>query len=161
MSFGNSVVNHTSTLRFQIAELIFSFLGALIAGTKYLADRNHYDLPCTVGGGCEVVSSSAYSHILVLGFNIPVALLGLVGYFLILTIVTIRMGSDSPQTARLALWLQTLITAGGFAYSWFLQYIAHFELDAFCVWCFSSACAMTLLFIVTTTDLVRNKRELI
>jgi len=150
-------VNQTSSLRFQITELVLSFIGALIAGTKYFADKNHIDLPCTADGGCEIVANSSWSHLSLFGLSIPVALLGLAGYVLILTIVMVRMGADDPRPARLALWAQSLIVAGGFAYSWYLQYIAHFVLGAFCIWCFSSACAMTLLCIVTTIDLARSK----
>lgn len=150
-------MNQTSALRFQIAELVLSFIGAFIAGTVYIADSRNIDLPCTANGGCALVAASPQSHIALFGFSIPVALLGLVGYVLILSIVMVRMGAESPNTARLAHLAQTAIAGGGFTYSWYLQYVAHFIIGAFCVWCFTSACVMTLIFILTTIDLVRHK----
>jgi uncharacterized membrane protein len=155
--FGNSVVNQTSALRFKIAELVLSIVGGLIAGTVYIADSRNIDLPCSSNGGCEIIANSPQSHLSLFGASIPVALLGLAGYVIILSIVMFRLGADDPKTARLAHVLQVLIAGGGFAYSWYLQYVAHFVIGAFCPWCFSSACDMSLIFILSTIDLIKNK----
>ena len=140
----------SSVTRFSVLEAVLSFCGAGIAGTLWWAHRNAIDLPCTSDGGCDQVAQSRWSH-LSLGplHDIPVALLGFLAYLGLLSLSMAKLGSDSPVTRR---GLQRLLRAGtafGAAYSWYLQYIAHFRIFAFCVWCFSSALVMTALLIVT------------
>lgn len=143
----------SSLVRFSVAEAALSFIGAGIAGTLWWAHRSNVELPCSSGGGCDAVNASRWSH-LSLGpwHDIPVALLGFLAYLGLLTLSMARLGSDSPALQR---GLQRLLWAGaacGAAYSWYLQYVAHFRIGAFCVWCFSSALVMTALLAVTTWE---------
>ena len=50
-----------------------------------------------------------------------------------------------------------IMAAPGFCFSWYLQYVAHFKIGAFCIYCFSSACIMTLLFLTIIFDAVVAK----
>ena len=61
-----------------------------------------------------------------------------------------KVGADSEDARRLRHWplLAALLRGAGF--SLFLQYVAHFQIGAFCVWCFSSAAVMTPLFVTAT-----------
>lgn len=129
------------------AEAALSFVGAGIAGTIWRADQVHQDLPCTADGGCEIVNSSRWSHVdLLVLHHVPVAILGLAGYVLLLSLAMLRLGSDSPRLDSRLHFLIGLISGGGVLYSWYLQWVAHAEIGAFCIWCRSSAIVMTVLF---------------
>lgn len=141
------------SLRFTIAEIALSFIGAGIAGTLWWADRSKVDLPCTASGGCEIVAQSAWSHVSIGEWHaIPVALMGFAAYIVLLTLSMAKWGSESVRSQKVLLALIWLGSAGGFAYSWFLQYVAHFRIGAFCVWCFSSALTMTALLVVASWE---------
>lgn len=66
-------------------------------------------------------------------------------------------GAPSPVVAinpalkrlDLVLWL---IALSAFGISWLLQYLAVFVVFSLCPWCFSSACLVTAIFIVTSYD---------
>ncbi len=143
----------STIVRFSVAEAVLSFFGAGIAGTLWWAHRNNVDLPCTSDGGCGLVAASSWSRLTLGPFHdIPVALLGFLAYLGLLTLSMAKLGSDDPALQRA---LQRLLWAGticGAAYSWFLQYVAHFRIGAFCVWCFSSALTMTALLAVATWE---------
>jgi len=95
------------------------------------------------GGGCETVQASAYSKLA----GIPVALLGLIGYVLILGSLFVRGEAGRMAGALLAL--------SGFGFSAYLTYRELFTIDAVCQWCVASAALMTALAVLTTVRLVR------
>lgn len=138
---------------FVAAEAFLSFAGAGIAGTLWWADQTRRDLPCSSGGGCALVSASRWSHVdLVFFHHVPVALLGLAGYVLLLTLAMLRLGMEDARLDRTLHLLTGLVSAGGVLYSWFLQWIAHAEIGAFCIWCRSSAFVMTLLLCIAALE---------
>lgn len=139
--------------RVALAEAALSFAGAGIAGTLWGADRAHRDVPCSADGGCELVAGSAWSHVdLVMLHHVPVALLGLAGYLALLTLAVLRLGTESAKTDRSLRRLIWLFAGGGAAYSWYLQWVAHVKIGAFCVWCRSSAFVMTALLLLATWE---------
>lgn len=134
-------------------EAALSFVGAGIAGTLWWKDQMHQDVPCSADGGCEIVAASSWSHVdLGLWHHVPVALLGLLGYVALLTLAMLRLGSDSAVWNRRGHRLIWLATGGGTAYSWYLQWIAHEKIGAYCVWCRYSAIVMTLLFLTASWE---------
>jgi uncharacterized membrane protein len=108
-----------------------------IALTAYLT-YVHYagiKVACVQGHNeCEAVQTSVYSHVA----GIPVALLGLIGYVVILGSLLVPP-SESARLATLAL------TVGGFGFSAYLTYREVFSLEKICEWCVSSAILMTIL----------------
>lgn len=136
-----------------------SAAGAFVAGTLWWAHRNSVELPCTGDGrGCDLVAQSRWAH---LSFGpvqgLPLALVGFAAYLLLLTLCLALLGAETAKMRRVlhrTLWTITLL---GFAYSWYLQYVAHFRIGAFCVWCFSSACIMTALLAVFSRGLRGEK----
>ncbi len=89
----------------------------------------HYDeaaLVCVAGGGCETVQQSSYAELA----GIPVALLGLLGYAVILALVL----WDSPN-ARLGAAALAFV---GLAFSVYLIVLQLFVIDAVCVWCLAN-----------------------
>ncbi len=107
-------------------------------------------LACGGTHGCAVVQGSQWSWFL----GVDVALIGAVGYTLIL--VTALAGSTARfSEARLpALVLATLVY-GAFLFTLRLKYYEFFVLDAFCPWCAVSAVSITILTVLVTLDLRR------
>jgi uncharacterized membrane protein len=144
---------------FVSAEAALAFAGAGIAGTLWRADQLHQDVPCSADGGCEIVAASAWSHInLLFLHHVPVALLGLLGYVLLLSLAMLRLGTDNERLDSRLHMLIALVSGGGFLYSWYLQWVAHAEIGAFCLWCRSSAFVMTALFGVSMWEWLADRR---
>jgi len=96
------------------------------AGIKPLCGRN--------GGSCEIVQTSQYSHLA----GVPVALIGLIGYVLILGSLL------APEDERTR-FLTAALILGGFAFSAYLTYREVFSLEKICEYCVSSAILLTLM----------------
>ena len=96
------------------------------AGIKPLCGRN--------GGSCEIVQTSQYSHLA----GVPVALIGLIGYVLILGSLL------APEDERTRFITAALIL-GGFGFSAYLTYREIFSLEKICEYCVSSAILLTLM----------------
>lgn len=149
-----------SSLRWSIVEAALSFAGAGVAGTLWWAHRRHIELPCTADGGCAQVAASPQAFVTIGPWHdVSVALLGFLGYLALMTLSMMKLGAETPHTARGLHRLLWAISAGGTVYSWYLQYVAHFVLQAFCVYCFTSACLMTALFVATTLDWSAARRS--
>ncbi len=105
----------------------------------------HYEgiSPVCTSGGCERVQASSYAEI----GPIPVALLGLIGYVLILASLAVR--GDVGRA------LTFMLTLTGFAFSVYLTYLEVFVIDALCQWCLASAVVMTALLVTATVRLLR------
>ena len=145
---------------FVAAEAFLSFAGAGIAGTLWWADQTRQDLPCSSGGGCAAVAASAWSHVdLLLVHHVPVALLGLIGYVLLLSLAMLRLGLEDARLDRILHLVIGLMSAGGVLYSWFLQWIAYAEIGKTCWWCRSSAITMTLLFCTAALEWRAARRQ--
>jgi uncharacterized membrane protein len=83
--------------------------------------------------------------------GVPVALLGLIGYALILASLFVPGEAGRVAGAFLALI--------GFAFSAYLTYRELFSIDAICPWCVVSACLMTLLAVLSAIRLVRAEAQ--
>jgi uncharacterized membrane protein len=136
-----------------VIEAALSFAGAGIAGTLWGADRAGRDVPCSAGGGCEIVGHSAWAYVdLLLWHHVPVALLGLAGYVVLFGLAMLRLASERGAADRGLRRLIWLLAAGGAAYSWYLQWVAHARIGAFCPWCRASALVMTALLLTATGE---------
>lgn len=99
----------------------------------------HYSgaaIACSTGG-CEKVQTSSYAELA----GIPVAVIGLVGYFLILLTVAVAGELGAVAAAGLAL--------GGFAFAVYLIYVQVALIEAFCIWCLASDGVLALLVLVS------------
>jgi uncharacterized membrane protein len=122
---------------------VTALLGLAVAG--YLTYVHYAELEpiCAGGGGgCEKVKNSSYAELA----GISVAVLGLVGYALILASLWVP-----GDTGRLAGALLALV---GFGFSAYLTWAELFEIDAICQWCVASAVLMTILAVTTCWRLV-------
>jgi len=77
---------------------------------------------------CDVVNRSSYSTVL----GVPVALIGVLGYLLILALATVYRGkAETPVMLVIA-------STGGLGFALYLTYIEKFVLQAWCVLCLTS-----------------------
>src|ERR1017187_9154912 len=94
---------------------------------------------CSIKGNpCSQVQKSAYSKLA----GVPVALIGLIGYILIL-------GSLLAPGSERARFVTTVLTVGGFGFSAYLTYRELFTLHKICEWCVSSFVIVTLLMLLS------------
>jgi uncharacterized membrane protein len=93
---------------------------------------------CTEGSGCNIVRSSSYSAIL----SIPVAMLGLVGFAVILGISFSKL---SPFRKGLSLYLLAL---AGVTFSAFLTYLAVAVINVLCLYCLISSSLMVGILVL-------------
>ena len=124
----------------QRVTTIMAVLGIIVAG--YLTWSHYSGVPvyCGVSSSCEVVNTSRYAY---LG-DIPVALLGLIGYVTILALSLIPAAEDRQ-------WPMLLIFGGaliGTLLQWYLFYIEVAVLRAICYWCVTSQTIITLIFLL-------------
>jgi uncharacterized membrane protein len=96
------------------------------------------------GGGCERVQASKYAEVA----GVPVALIGLIGYVIILA-STFVPGENGRM-------LGALLGLGAFGFSAYLTYLELFEIDAICQWCVGSAIVATLIAILASIRMVRG-----
>jgi uncharacterized membrane protein len=131
-----------SDRRLRLAVLVLALVGLAIAG--YLTYVHYAELEpvCGLGGDCERVQTSDFAEVA----GIPVALLGLVGYSLILASLAVPGELGLVAGATLALV--------GFGFSAYLTYREVFTIDAICTWCVASAVVMTGLAVVTCLRVV-------
>jgi uncharacterized membrane protein len=122
------------TIRRVMVVLAVAGLGV----ASYLTYVHYSGTPpaCTFGESCLKVQTSVWSK---LG-GVPVALLGLIGYVLILG----SLLAPDREESRLATLGLTLVGVGFSAY---LTYRELFSIHAVCEWCVSSAVILTLLLI--------------
>jgi uncharacterized membrane protein len=101
---------------------------------------------CGKGGGtCLLVQTSKYSKLA----GVPVALMGLIGYVLILGTL-LAPDEERWRFATVALAL------GGFGFSVYLTYREVFSLEAICEYCVGSAVLMTIILILSTWRFLRG-----
>ena len=127
-----------SERRLRVAVAVLALLGVAVAG--YLTYVHYAELEpiCAGGGGgCERVQNSSYAELA----GIPVALLGLIGYALILA--SLWVPDDLGRAAGV------LLALVGFGFSVYLTWVELFEIDAICQWCVVSAVLMTGLALST------------
>jgi uncharacterized membrane protein len=128
------------------AMVVLGVIGLGIAIYLTVAHYDHLTLLCAAANNpCAQVQSSIYSHV----FGIPVALLGLIGYVLILASLLVP-ASELSRAATLG------VALFGFVFSAYLTYREVFTLKEICEWCVSSAVLMTLLLIASTIRYVRG-----
>lgn len=145
-------------------------IDALLLTVEYFQSSNQL-LPCTAGpAGCAGTLHSSYSH---LG-PIPISAFGLAMYLAIMALSFRRTAALRPavhrelaegETPAPAAGRSTLdeviwgISFLGVLISWWLQYTSIHVLYSFCPYCFTSACLITLIFLLASWDYLARDRE--
>lgn len=124
--------------------IALAVVGIAVAG--YLVYVHYAGIqPACSTGGCETVQTSEWADV----YGVPVALLGLIGYGLIL-------GSLLALRGDAQLFASAALSLVGFLYSGYLTYQELFTIKAICQWCVASAVVLTLLAIVTLWRLLAS-----
>jgi uncharacterized membrane protein len=118
--------------------------GVAVAGYLTWAHYGSGSVVCPVGGGCETVQESEYAEIA----GVPVAVLGLIGYVVLLALIV----WDAPL-ARLAAATLTLV---GLLFSIYLLVVQAFVIEAFCVWCLANDVVIAPALAVLTALRLRS-----
>jgi uncharacterized membrane protein len=135
--------------RLRIAAIVICTIG--IGVGSYLTFVHYYglnSLVCT-NTGCLTVQSSVYSKV----GGVPVALIGLIGYVLIMA----SLLAPASENARLSTMALTL---GGFGFSAYLTYREIFSIKAICEWCVSSFVIVFLLLCLSVARYIRGDARL-
>jgi uncharacterized membrane protein len=133
--------------------LVLAVIG--LADATYLTVVHYAGLKviCAAHGNpCETVQSSKYSFLA----GIPVALIGAIGYVLIIASMLARE-SEAARLATLALVLM------GFGFSAYLTYQETFTITGhpiYCEWCVGSAIILTILLILSLVRYLRPPPEI-
>ena len=133
--------------RLRIAAIALAVVGLGIASYLTYIHYEGIDPACGLGANCIKVQTSEWSKLA----GVPVALLGLIGYAVILASLFVP--------GETGLMVSALVALTGFGFSAYLTYRELFSIHAICEWCVASAVVMTLLAIVTTVRLLRASPE--
>jgi thiosulfate dehydrogenase [quinone] large subunit len=127
-----------------------STLGILDAGYLTIQHYTKDPFSCPIFGGCEQVTSSAYSQI----FGVPIALLGALYYGAVLIVSLYIYFSNNKKALRFL----SQATVLGFLFSIYLMYLQIYIIGAICFYCTMSALSSTLLFVTGATFLRKQKK---
>jgi uncharacterized membrane protein len=131
----------------RLAAIVLAVVGLGVAAYLTYVHYKGIKPACGLGANCVKVQTSEWSKLA----GVPVAVLGLIGYALILASLFV------PGEA--GLMASALIALSGFGFSAYLTYRELFSIHAICEWCVTSAVLMTLLAVVTTLRLLRTPVE--
>ena len=130
--------------------LILAVIGLIISVymTIYKATAN--DALCLGSGDCSTVNASRYSEV----YGIPVASVGIAGYFAILLIHWYEK-RDKFFTRNGPLMIFGMALTG-FLFTVYLIYVEAAILRAYCPFCLASQATMTLIFGISIVRLIRQ-----
>jgi uncharacterized membrane protein len=129
----------------RIILLVLGVLGIALA--SYLTYVHYAGIKpaCTAGESCTKVQTSQYSKLA----GVPVALMGLIGYILIVG----SLLAPENENSRLAAMSLTFV---GFAFSGYLTYRELFSIHAVCEECATSAVILTVMMCLSVWRFLRG-----
>lgn len=134
--------------------IALTVIGFLVATYMTIYAITSNDNMCIGSKDCSVVNASRYSKISLLGFPIPVAVLGMAGYASILAVLLLeRRIGFLEQNGTLVFFGLSLM---GFLFTLYLIYVEVALIKAYCPFCIASQAAMTLVFILSVIRVVRQ-----
>lgn len=110
---------------------MLSLLGLIVSSFLLYEYNLSGPVFCPVGGGCDIVRASAYSHIL----GIPIPVLGIIFYLVMATLAVVHT-HELPK--KLVRKLQLLIGIAGVGFGVYLTFLEAFVIKAVCFWCLLS-----------------------
>ena len=146
------VIRRDSLLR-NIA-IALSFIGVIDSAYLTWIKLSHQESRCIVGlGDCFSVNTSRFSSI----SGVPVALIGLIGYLLILVLLLIETRNEEWRSnISLAVFGLTFF---GTLFSAYLTYLEIAVIRAICPYCVVSASIMLILFVISIVRLTMPASE--
>jgi uncharacterized membrane protein len=140
--------------RLSQLSIALTVIGLLVAAymTVYAITSN--DNMCIGSQDCSVVNASKYSKINIADIQIPVAVLGVVGYAAILGVLLLeRKIGFLQENGSLVFFGLALM---GFLFTLYLIYVEIALIRAYCPFCIASQAAMTFIFILSVIRVVRQ-----
>jgi uncharacterized membrane protein len=134
--------------------IALTVIGLLVSIYMTIYAITSNDNMCVGSKDCSVVNSSKYSKVNILGLEIPVAVLGVVGYAAILGVLSFERKIDFLQQNGSLVFFGLALT--GFLFTLYLIYLEVALIRAYCPFCIASQSAMTLIFILSVIRVVRQ-----
>jgi uncharacterized membrane protein len=134
--------------------IILTVIGLLVSVYMTIYKITSNNAMCLGSGECQTVNESRYSEIMIAGSRVPVAVVGAVGYAVILAVLLLEQRADFlRQNGTLVFFGLSLM---GFLFTLYLIYVEIALIKAFCPFCVTSQVAMTLIFILSVIRVVRQ-----
>ena len=128
-------------------------IGLLVSIYMTIYKVTSNDALCLGSGDCSTVNASRYAEV----YGIPVAVIGIAGYFAILMTHWYEQRDKFFEKNGPMLIFGLALT--GFLFTVYLIYIEFAILKALCPFCLTSQAAMTLIFIISIFRLVRQPQN--
>ena len=143
-----------------VYKLFLTIVGIVISGyLSYVALFNSAALACGATGGCHTVQDSTYSEIA----EIPISVFGFAMYGTLLIVYILQTNQANSLKDKASANLRQgiriwpfLIALAGTIYSAYLTGIEAFVLEAWCLWCVTSAVTIWLIFILECLTLSKK-----
>ena len=135
---------------YRMGAALMSLLGLLVSAYLYLYKIGRIGTLACGSGGCETVQTSVWSRFL----GVEVALIGLIGYAVLLAVALVALRTDQVERRPSALLL-TALAAGGVLFTAYLTYLELFVIHAICRWCVGSAVIIVTTLVLALLDLRR------
>jgi uncharacterized membrane protein len=134
--------------------IALTVIGLLVSVYMTIYKITSNDNMCIGSGACKTVNESRYSEVNIAGQVVPVAVLGVVGYAVILGVLLFEQRANFlQQNGSLVFFGLSLM---GFLFTLYLVYVEIALIKAFCPFCVTSQIAMTLIFILSVIRVVRQ-----
>ncbi|MGD8402959.1 MAG: vitamin K epoxide reductase family protein [Anaerolineales bacterium] len=133
--------------------VILVVIGLLVSIYMTIYKISSNDALCLGSGDCSTVNASRYAEV----YGIPVATIGIAGYFAILMTHWYERRDKFFQKNGPMLIFGLALT--GFLFTLYLIYIEFAILKAYCPFCLASQSAMTIIFIISIVRLVRQPQN--
>jgi uncharacterized membrane protein len=135
---------------YRMGAALMSLLGLLVSAYLYLYKIGRIGALACGSGGCETVQTSVWSRFL----GVEVALIGLIGYAVLLAVALVALRTDQVERRPSALLL-TALAAGGVLFTAYLTYLELFVIHAICRWCVGSAVIIVTVLVLGLLELRR------
>lgn len=119
---------------------VLSILGILLSMFLWLKQAGDGSVPCTIGGGCDVVLTSKWAKF----YGVPLSVFGVFYYFQLAFISFLR----EKITNKLLNTLLDLMIVWGIIFSLYLRYLEFVKIGQHCIWCWVSVVFIVLITIV-------------
>jgi uncharacterized membrane protein len=140
---------------YRMGAALTSLLGLFVSAYLYLYKIGRIGTLACGSGDCETVQTSQWSRFL----GVDVALIGLVGYAVLLVVALVALRSSQVERRPPAL-LVTALAAGGVLFTGYLTYLELFVIHAICRWCVGSAAIIVTILVLGLLELRRLRAGL-
>lgn len=136
--------------RLRQITIALTLIGLLVSIYMTVYKYTNNESMCIGSAGCSEVNASRYSEI----NGIPVAVLGVVGYTVILALLFLEQQPGIFQENGAMLFFGVSLL--GFLFTLYLIYLEVALIKAYCPFCLTSQAVMTVIFVISVIRLIRQ-----